>query len=267
MWSARPASPVSLTEQYRAHHVWCWWDAVPKGNSQGIREFDLTHACTQTHTQNIRTHTVIGMCNLWPHRYLRGTFSFHSSLPPMYDVLDTEFYTAVYMGSLSVCACVCACVLVRVRRILEVIIVCNGGICFWGSSEWWLCGCLCPYLLNLLCLEFCTCNLSSNFAWVSVTVGMCLSICSNFFFSPYFCSFTHGNFSSFHYCMLSYKTHKAKQSSLHKEDHISHMCELKLRILLCSVFWAVLKCFIEELKWKHGVCECESVSERDCQSS
>uniref|UniRef100_A0A8C4IIM3 Cold shock domain containing E1 n=1 Tax=Dicentrarchus labrax TaxID=13489 RepID=A0A8C4IIM3_DICLA len=33
----------------------------------GIRELNLTHACTQTHTQNIRTHTVIGMCNLCPH--------------------------------------------------------------------------------------------------------------------------------------------------------------------------------------------------------
>lgn len=153
---------------------------------------------------------------------------------------------------------------VRVWCILEVIIVCNGGICFWGprlsKSEWWLCGCLCPYLFN-----FC-------FVWNSAPV-ICLVVClgewmwllaclwaSAPFFPPYiFCSFTHGNLKWFHcqvstYCMLSYKTHKAKQSSLHKEDPISHMCELKLRILLCSVFWAVLKCFTEELKWKHGMC-------------
>jgi len=79
---------------------------------------------------------------------------------------------------------------------------------------------------------------------MNVTVGMSLSIGSIFFLIfllLYPWKLKMVSLSSFHYCMLSYKTHKAKQSSLHKEDPISHMCELKLRILLCSVFLSSFK--------------------------
>lgn len=98
MWSGRLASLVSLTEQYRAYPHLVLEGRCRREQQQGIREFNLTHACTQTHPQNIRTHTVIGMCNLCPQSAVE-LFLFHSSLPPMYDVLDTEFHAAVYMGT------------------------------------------------------------------------------------------------------------------------------------------------------------------------
>lgn len=78
--------------------------------------------------------------------------------------------------------------------------------------------------------------MSSNFHFVSPS--------HYYYFFFFFCSLTHGNEKWFH-CKVSttvcFPTRRIKRSSLHKEDHISHMCERKLRILLCSFFWAVFK--------------------------
>jgi len=133
------------------------------------------------------------------------------------------------------------------------------------------CDCLRPHLLWFLCFVwnsapashcFCSCWCGSVF-----DVGMCFEPSAlfvfSFFFSP--CSFllTQGNLKWCHWVSTTVcfptKTYKAKRSSLHKEDHISHMCELKLRLLLCSFFWAVFKMLYSraEVKaWWVRACVC-----------
>lgn len=255
-WSVRPASLVSSTEQYRAPPPTLFGvvGICPKGPQQGIREYDLTHACTQSHTQNIRTHTVIGMCYLRPHRYLRGNFS-HSTVPCLPCTL--------YLSSNLRCTWglwVCACVMypkVIIVCVMEVFV--SEGPDPLNQSD----DCVAVYvpILESACLEFCTCNLS-HVCRASVAVGMSLSVCSIFFL---IFLLTPGNLNwlkSKVSTTVCFPIRRIKQSSLHKEDHISHTCELKLRILLCSVFWAVFKMLYWRAEVKAwcvcDVCECQT---------
>jgi len=112
---------------------------------------------------------------------------------------------------------------VRVCCILEVIIVCTGGISLRVSSLWirlmtvWLSmsWSFFLYFSLFLFLEFCTCNLSSSLLsgvsriWASAPFFFIFS--SLIFLLLYPWKLEIGSLSRFHYCMLSYKTHKAKQ--------------------------------------------------------
>lgn len=133
-----------------------------------------------------------------------------------------------------------------------------------------------PHLLWFLCFVWNSAP-ATIFSWFPL-VWECVwcwhvfwAICSSFFSSlpPPLCSFllTQGNLKWCHWVSTTVcfptKTYKAKRSSLHKEDHISHMCELKLRLLLCSFFWAVFKMLYSraEVKaWWVCVCACVFVN-------
>lgn len=153
---------------------------------------------TQTHTQNIRTHTVISMCN----------FS-HSTVPCLsYRMYLIQSSTRQCTWGLWVCACVMyprsGYSGERSYLFLGVLSLYIRVMTVWLSMSlsFWI----------RFCLEFCTCNLSSSLpGWMSDCwhVFIC-SIFVHIFLLLYPWKLKMVSLTGFHYCMLSYKTHKAR---------------------------------------------------------